>query len=263
MSSNVKFTSNVTELGGIAIPANLRAYTDRPSDTPWTKIREVPVLVNVTNADLAQFSELVYESLNSQVTVDGGQMPITAEELKKYFATAIYARVQFSRRKLAKSTNGPSGYHAPRLDAEWGLPTPMNIVVGSIGRVVTQDNTTYVPDWNKKGNSLLLSADEWMTITMRLRSLQRYGIHIVRALSREDSGDERVMRMLWFRIQDRTFALSSLPVHPLAALVGRIAGLSEDQEVDIEGLHPEMIPGYQMDGEYIVSFVTEFATIAS
>lgn len=263
MSSNNKFTSNVTELGGIQIPGNLRTFADRPSDTPWTKLREVSVLVNVTNADLAQFTSLVYENMAAQVVVDGGQMPITEVELKKYFATAIHARVSYVRRKQGKDTAGPSGYRAPRLDAEWGIPTPMNIVIGSIGRSVTNEGTVYMPDWNKKGNDLLLSNQEWTSITMRLRSLQRYGIHIVRALSREDTGEERVMRMLWFRIAGRTYALSSLPVHPLAALVGRIAGMPEDQEVDIEGLHPEMVPGYQMDGEFIVSFIAEFAAVAS
>lgn len=88
-------------------------------------------------------------------------LPFTAEELKRYFVTALHCRV--ARVTHAFRSNIP-------FDG-WALPATMAGVVAGVGEVSFEvPLTRLTPEFNVAFLGLVLDRSEWSDLTMRIRS---------------------------------------------------------------------------------------------
>lgn len=247
---------NTTASGwGRELPPNLKALREIPAEVNFARIGEAKVLVSVQNADLADFSDRVYDELESKLIVAGGSMPeITKEDLVRYFATAIYSRVMWVNRTMRPRSFRP--------DDPWALPVPMSYVVSAIGRVETEDGPTYVPEWDSAGDDLLLPREEWEVLTRRLRALEPYGLRFVRAYEKDASGVGEVMSLLRLDTSEGIFFYGNVPPHAFECLVALIAGLTPVDPVELPA-HPALLPKYKLRGEWVLHWRHDFASIST
>lgn len=240
---------------GSSLPANLRALSAIPAEINFDRMGEVPVLVSVANADLADFSHRVYQELEAKLIVVGGNMPpeISEEVLLKYFATAIYSRVMW-----VNHTTTPRSF---RPDEPWSLPVPMSYVIAAIGRVETEDGPVYVPTWNPEGDQYVLSREEWEQVTRRLRALEPYGLRFVKAYEKDSTGVSDVMSLLRLETPDGEYFFGQVPPHAFECICALIAGLSPVAPVQMPN-HPALLPRYRLRSQWVVSWMHDFASLS-
>jgi hypothetical protein len=240
---------------GSDLPPSLKALRNIPAEVNYARIGEERVLVTVANADLADFSNRVYDELEAKLLIAGGQMPgVTKEELQKYFATAIYSRVMWVNHTMSPRSFRPS-------DA-WALPVPMSYVVSAIGRVETEDGPTYVPEWDTAGDDLLLTREEWEFLTRRLRGLEPFGLRLVRALEKDEKGVGEVMSLLRLETPEGDFFYGYIPPHAFECLCALIAGMRPVTPVQMP-IHSALLPKYRLRGEWVLHWRHEFATLST
>lgn len=249
-------TRSPSDTWAASLPAEYRTMAEVPSQMNVDSMGSVQVLVTVQNADLADLSNRIYNELSSKIQVAGGSMPISQDDLLKYFATALYARVAWVNRQER------GGRLSFRPTDRWALPVPMSIVVAAIGKVESQRGTTYVPVWNESGNDLVLEKSEWERISNQLRSVEDYGFRFVKALERADEGVERIMSMFIVdEPEDRVF-YGHIPPTALDCLVALYAGLSRVQPVEMPS-EPDLVPRYKLRGSWVVHWRHDFAAPSS
>lgn len=236
-----------------ALPANLRPLADLPGELTPHKMGEIPVLVSVQSADLADLSVRVYDELQAKLIAAGGQMTVTQDELLRYFATAIYSRTMWVNRTMT-----PGSY---RPNDKWALPVAFHMVVSAIGRVETKDGVTYVPVWTAPPSEVLtvLPKPEWESITRRLIALEPFGLRFVKAYEQSETGVEKVMSLLRVDEAAETFFYAWVPPHALEALIAAVLGVRRTEPVDVSSLPLDMIPTYRIRGSWVLRFMHDFA----
>lgn len=234
-----------------SLPANLRPLADLPGELTPHKLGEVPVLVSVQSADLADLCTRVYDELNAKLIAAGGQMTVSEDELLRYFATAIYSRTMWVNRTMRPDSFKPAD--------KWALPVAFHMVVSAIGRVETKEGVTYVPVWEAPTTISILERSEWESVTRRLIALEPFGLRFVRAYEQSEAGVEKVMSLLRVDEEDETFFYAWVPPHALEALIAAILGVRRTMPVDMSNQPLDMIPTYRIRGSWVLRFMHDFA----
>jgi len=236
-----------------SLSANLRPLADLPGELTPHKMGDIPVLITASSADLADLNVRVYDELNAKLVAAGGQMTVTPDELLKYFATAIYSRTMWVRRSL------PAGYLRP--SDKWALPVAFSLVVSAIGIVESKDGVRYVPEWvgSETDNTLLLSRQEWESITRRLLALEPFGLRFVKAYEQSEGGVEKVMSLLRVDEPGETYFYAWVPPHALEAIIAAVLGVRRTEPVILNGVSLDMIPTYRIRGSWVLRFMHDFA----
>lgn len=246
--------SKVEETGGGwgALPSNLRPLADLPGERNPMKWGEIPVLVSVQSAELSDLSDRVWTELQAKLVAAGGEMLITKDELLRYFATAIYARVMWVNRTMP-----PRGFRPQDL---WALPVAMHMVISAIGEV-EKDGVVYRPTWvpPQGENNIILSVVEWERITRQLLALEPFGLRFVKALEISERGVDKVMTLIRVDEPDETFFYAYVPPHALEALIAAVLGVRRTDVSDMSTLPIDMIPTYRLRGSWVLGFMRDFA----
>jgi hypothetical protein len=234
-----------------ALPSNLRPLADLPGERNPMKWGEIPVLVSVQSAELVDLNHRVWTELQSKLVAAGGEMTVTEEELLRYFATAIYARVMWVNRTMP-----PRGFRPSDL---WALPVAMHMVISAIGEVES-DGIIYRPVWQAPADdTLLLSIPEWERITRALLALEPFGLRFVKALELSERGVDKVMTLIRVDEPGETFFYAYVPPHALEALIAAVLGIRRTDVGDMSGYPRDMIPTYRLRGSWVLGFMRDFA----
>lgn len=232
------------------LPANLRPLADTPGERNPMKWGEIPVLVSVQAAELGDLNNRVWTELQAKLVAAGGEMVVSEDELLRYFATAIYARVMWVNRSLPARGFRPNDL--------WALPVAMHMVISAIGEV-EKDGITYRPRWIPPADGVLLSVAEWEDITRRLLALEPFGLRFVKALELSERGVDKVMTLIRVDEPAETFFYAYVPPHALEALIAAVLGIRRTDVSDMSGFPLDMIPTYRLRGSWVLGFMRDFA----
>jgi len=216
--------------------------------------REVKVVVFTTDDLLfRRFVKTMYDAhvMSWEAYHPQGTFPVTEDEWLQYAFTAL-------RSRLAR-VNDEHGQI--RSDDEWQIPAMLATVINAIGRVTLDGPAMqYTPVWNSEYDDQLLTRDEWMRVTAKLRVAaadREYCKFIfVRNLSGDRSGDDMVMDLIPVRDSSgRIIRLhSDVPVDGVAAFVYLAFGFLPEAFSNLdETIHPRVLPR-----KYIWSDVVEY-----
>jgi hypothetical protein len=155
-----------------------------------TVVEEVLVAHDVTA--LARWVSEVHASLDGHWgdSHQGQPLPVTVDELYKYFVTALESRVKYVNRKRPV-VNG---------NDNWYLPAPFAVVLSMIG-IVEQESPVrrIVPKWNEELDHFILDYEEWLALGQRLRRIEldaEAKIILIHAIEKDRRGDERLMELI-------------------------------------------------------------------
>jgi hypothetical protein len=157
MSRNEDSTQLRKGLGDIKAVSTEREYASRKLD------------VMVLSKDITIFESWVNEQFElidlRWTSYKSTTLPITSEEFLRYAYTAVRTRVARTR---------GDKFHI-RCDAEWQLPTGIAAVLAQLGRIIADEGTTVtiLPLWNSEHDDKLLSVEEFLSISTRLRNIAR------------------------------------------------------------------------------------------
>jgi hypothetical protein len=236
-----------------SLPETWRELTKRPSRVRPLPIGEVEVLVVADTADLRVFSDNVWEEISSFCAGHGTAVPVTADELAMYFATALITRVRHVTSKRRDI----------RVEDRWALPFPMQYVVSAVGNVELESPmVTIVPTVASEAEALLLARPAWESITRRLASLEPLGLRFAKALEAKREGVARVMCLLLIGSGRELEFVADKPFTVVDALTAKAAGLRTNIELSgVFSTNPIWTPPYVMAGAEVVVFEHKFADI--
>jgi hypothetical protein len=225
-----------------------------PVGSERTVVEEViPMVVFKNDAQLfTTFVSDLYDALASQyVIVSGGRpmdFPITLDEFIKYAFTAVKTRVS----RIGNNTAVVGGTRWPiKTNDSWQLPSVLAAAINGIG-IVSQEApvVTVVPVWNPIYDPMLLTVQEWHSITQRLRAVasnSEMKVIFVKAIADDKFGDEAIMSLVPIRDdQGRIVRLgSNHTVDTIAAVVYLLAGFDPDVYAGLSlATHPMLLPPY-------------------
>lgn len=240
---------------GAQLSGASKRLAEQPIGTLTTRRMEtLTVIVSVDQVDLRDFTSRVHGEVTARVRLAGGEMPVSIDEMFRYFVTAMHTRVTWVIR----------GRFIVRPDDSWALPVPMAQVVSALGIVETGPGVRYVPAWHEGADQYLLTYEEWSDITRRLLSLESLpGVEFIHAIEKAQEGVERVMCLLQGTEDGVDYFYSDVPIHALEALISLIAGLSPERRVDVGTLPPQLIPIHFVSRTWVVGFMHEYATLGN
>lgn len=235
---------------GVLTP-NLRPLADLPGERNPNKWGEIPVLVSVETAELADLNHRVWTELQSKLVAVGGEMTVSEEELLRYFSTAIYARVMWVNRTMPSRGFRPNDL--------WALPVAMHMVISAIGEVETE-GCIYRPVWTAPvDQTVLLSISDWENITRRLLALEPFGLRFVKALELSERGVDKVMTLIRVDEPEETFFYAYVPPHALEAIIAAVLGVRRTDVGDMSSYPRDMIPTFRLRGSWALGFMRDFA----
>jgi hypothetical protein len=236
------------------LPSNLRILADLPGEMNPHSMGDIQVLVSVSNTDLGDLSDRVWDELNAKLIASGGEMTVTREELVGYFATAIYSRTMWVNRNMRPGTFRP--------DDKWALPVAMHMVVNAIGIVDSQTGARYIPQWDEAGTPLVLDRLTWESVTRRLIALEPFGLRFAKAYEKSEFGVEKVMSLL--RVDDISdfYYFAWVPPHALEALIAAVLGLKRVVSTPLDALPLDAIPRYRIRGSWVLRWMHDFARVS-
>jgi hypothetical protein len=213
---------------------------------------EIEVLISVSNVDLGDFSNRVWSELNAKVMAVGATMPVSQEELQRYFATAIKTRVDWVNHNATRDSLRPND--------KWSLPVAFALVVSAVGIVDTPDNLRYVPVWDPDGDALILTRSEWEDISRRLWALEPYGLRFVKAIEVSEAGVDKVMTLIPVQEEEDVLFYSWVTPHVLETIMAVILGVARlGGSVDVRSLPKDFIPKHRIRGSVVLSYMHDFA----
>jgi hypothetical protein len=248
-----------------SVPEELRGLERITSEIRPSVGSELPVLIVVDNADLAEFSDRIWSQIDTSVALRGGSWDVTASQLLKYFATAIHTRVSHvnRQRRGAGRTELNMVRTGLTVHDKWMIPFPMQHVISSIGVNTVGDGDVLVyPVWDEGGDQFLLSLQEQQEITRKLRVLEALGMRFARALEQNNEGVVKVMTLTfsvsesdpngeW--IGNETFTV-------VDALSASIAGIRTADAWNVT-THPVFAPSARIRRDTVVRYLFDFATL--
>lgn len=228
---------------------------------------DVRVMVLGHSVYLERFVQQVYRSMQYTWSANHftSPLPFTAEELRKYFVTALHCRV--ARVTRAYRTDVP-------FDG-WAMPAPFAVVVAGIGEVSTEvPFMRVVPEFNPAYSSELLTRSEWMDLTMRIRSTSDQFTKFLFVDTIEKDRKGRADVMLLYPISPDVEAESSNSpsggevamgteqridmvvsrdeqIDAVSAAVALISGLMPEGWGTLSRVHPFFMPAYSIPGEAV------------
>lgn len=233
------------------LPSNLRPLADLPGELNPRKMGDIPVLVSVETAELADLNHRVWQELQAKLVAAGGEMTVSEEELLMYFSTAIYARVMWVNRTMPARGFRPNDL--------WALPVAMHMVISAIGEVET-DRLKYRPVWVAPTDAtFLLTIPQWEDITRRLLALEPFGLRFVKALELSERGVDKVMTLIRVDEPDETFFYAYVPPHALEAIIAAVLGIRRPDAENMSNVPMDMIPTYRLRGSWALGFMRDFA----
>jgi len=234
------------------LPSNLRPLADLPGELNTRRMGEIQVLISVSNVDLGDFSDRVWNELNSKCLAVGGVLGVTREELIRYFATAIKTRISWVNHTARPGELRPND--------KWSLPVAFALVVSAVGIVDTPDNLRYVPVWDEAGDALVLTRSEWEDISRRLWAIEPYGLRFVKAIETSEAGVDKVMTLIPVQEADDILFYSWVTPHVLETIMAVILGVSRlSGTVDMTSLPKDFIPKHRIRGSVVLSYMHDFA----
>lgn len=211
--------------------------------TQVMSVREVKVVVFTTDDLLfRRFVKAMYDAhvMSWEAHHLQGTFPVTEDEWIQYAFTAL-------RSRLAR-VNDERGQI--RSDDEWQLPAMLATVINAVGRVTLDGPAMqYTPVWNSEYDNMVLTRDEWMRVTAKLRvaaaDREFCKFIFVRNLSGDRTGDSMVMDLI--PVRDATGRIvrlhSDTPVDGVAAFVYLACGFLPDVFSNLdETIHPRVLP---------------------
>lgn len=216
----------------VGVPEAFRALANVKAVGRVPQTGMLQVEVKPVTTELRQLVSLVHADISYGVSVSEGVMTVSEEDLLRYVVTALRTRVAHVNRER---------FHL-RVQEPWALPHVFNYIVSAVGRVEL-DMITVVPVWNAEADALVMSYEEQVQTTQRLRALKFRGYDFARALSAERLGHVQVMTLV--HIDDEW---ASRDVFTLSdAIVASAVGV--DPVVSRDGLissHPLYVPTYKI-----------------
>jgi len=234
------------------IPKDLQDAIQRFQAEPVISSTVVEVEVLTDRTILDKFVTRVWDELN-QIWAFSHQMsplPVSEEELFRYFITAINTRVTYVNR----------GRSIVAFNDMWALPAPFAFVVNGLGTVNYESPALRVqPYWNDEWDEHVLSYPEWIDLSTRIRAIAAdpYSrIILIEKLDRDKHGDERLMGLFPIRTEDGRLkdlrSRSEAKIEPVAAAAYLILGLEPKGWRDVVlNDHPFLTKPYQFPTELI------------
>lgn len=178
---------------------------------------EVRMPVFATDGALfRRFVDSVYEAHAEKWLAYRSTFPVTKEEWMKYAFTAL-------RSRLARVNNEPGFI---RTDGDWCIPAIIAHLINGIGIVVNDTPVcTLIPVWNDEYNDMVLSREEWYTVTRKMRVIdsdkEKMKAVFVRNMAGDRHGDPDIMNLV--PVRDETGRVrrlhSNVPIDGVAAFV--------------------------------------------
>jgi hypothetical protein len=214
---------------------------------------EFEVLVLADTTDLNHVVEGTYRELENFCASFGIGVPVSLEELLRYFETAVATRVLHVRKQRRDI----------RVEDHWGLPFPLQAVVNSIGEVrVETPSVLILPRLAEGVQKRLLDRAQWLDVSRRLLSLETRGLRLAHAIEAKREGVARVMRLTIDASGEEWFAYSTTDFKPYDALIARAVGLRPIQpEMAVLPANPLWRPPFFMSGMELVVFEQKFTEI--
>jgi len=243
---------------GMELPEGMRVPAKVSSEISTRVETEVPVLVVIDNTNLRDFTARVYDALSATVTIHGGTVRFTEDELLRYFVTAMKVRVEHTTLSRYRRDIRSSGLH---VDEPWALPSNMAYVINAIGQVrYGAANTLVFPVWDKSADELVMTPQEQQKMTRELRAFATHGLQLASAIERSREGVVKVMILTYTNDTPEGEWVSPEPFAVVDALTASIAGLRPAVEYS-NGNNPIWVPPYKVDGRTVVRYLTEAAEV--
>lgn len=204
------------------------------------------VEINPVGQELTSLVHDIHADIALGVSVANGVMPVTAEQMLRYFVTALRTRVAHVTRE---------GRFPIKPQDPWALPHVLNYIASAIG-VVEFDTFRIMPAWNPEADTLVMSLEEQVQVTQQLRALKFRGYDFARALSSEREGHMMVMSLV--HIGDEWVGHSIFTVAD--AIVAAIIGVAPEQEF-IPSNHPLYVPAYRVQDREVLRYLIRLADV--
>lgn len=185
--------------------------------------------------------------------------PVTKEEFLRYAYTAVRTRVARVRNER---------FHI-RCDSEWQLVTGLASMLAQVGRVMlSAPAVTILPRWNTAHDPFLLSYEDFLSISQRLRMMAKDSdtkFVFADAISGDRNGDPVLMALI--------------PVRDELGRILRVRGQKDFDaiagvsffilDLDPEGLdgmalesHPLLMPPYLLRAAVVLQYMTRYSEIS-
>lgn len=167
----------------------------------------------------------VYDAVTVRWLADhcSEEPPVTSEDAVRYAYTA-------TRTRVARVNN--ERFHT-RCDDRWCIPAQIAVPINAVGRVIMERRiVSLVPRWNEENDDKVMSREEWVHTSRRMRALADYpGSKLIfaDALAGDRSGDEILMSLIPVRDSNGriTKLQSDYDIDPIAAAMFLISGLDQ------------------------------------
>lgn len=221
------------------------------------------VLVGTDFVVLDQFVSDVHDKL-SHAWSDrhvGATLPISVDELKRYFITGIKSRIIHVRGKE---------YNEIRTNERWYMPAPMARVIAQLGVVESEAPVMrIIPRLSEDLDALSLSHSEWLRLGYRLKRLEDdpdTRFNFAHALEKEKSGDPKLMGLLPRRNeQGEIIELRSFnEVDPIAATAYFIFGMNPlEWDSVVLPSHPFLQPAFYQPAQIVSTMLLAMSEVQS
>lgn len=237
----------------VSLPETWRGMDDIHARTLPAAAGELEVLILADTTDLQSVVAGVHAEITNLCASYGITVPVTLDELSKYFETAIITRVQHVTRRARDI----------RVEDHWGLPFPMQYIVNAIGEVRVETPSVLIRPRLAEGvERHALARADWLDITRRMLSLEARGLRLAHALEAKREGVARVMRLTIDDSGDTVIYHSASDFKPYDALSASAVGLRPVQpEMAALPANPLWRPPFYMDRRELVVFEQKFTDI--
>lgn len=224
--------------------------------------KEVNVLISIENATIDEVVRITIEEMKSQllsqVSIEDAERIIPSHlEMKRYFATALYTRIQWVSRYRNEIGTRPD---SPKR--EWMLPDVFASIINAIGRYDDAERgISYVPFWNPDNGIALMSMEECQNTARRLSAL-RPDVHMVEGFEKRKEGLEQVMALLV--VEDEMGAIvfhHDIPFSPVDAITALIVGRDVTPDVRAVDVLPQNRKKYYLPAESVKQHVFSYCQL--
>lgn len=219
--------------------------------------------VTVLSQDVAMFERFISEQFDiidmRWVAYKSTETPVTREEFLRYAYTAVRTRVARVRNER---------FHV-RCDSEWQLVTGLAAMLAQIGRVtITAPSVTIIPKWNEELNASLMSREEFLSVSQRLRMMAKdpdCKFVFADAISGDKSGDPVLMALIPVREEDgRIKTIRGQKDFDAVAGVSFFILDLDPEGIDGAALntHPLLLPPYFLRVAVVMQYMTRYAEVS-
>lgn len=212
----------------------------RKSVPNTSQLEVVPVNVSIQNATLDEVVRFTIEQMERELMLTGAgansNFSVTEDELKRYFATAIFTRISWVNKERNTIGTRPDG-----MRREWALPDTFASIINAIGRFDDRERgLSYIPVWNEDQDNLLLTLEECQRIASKMRALEGL-IHLVDAFEKRTEGLEEVMTLLSVEMPDGSVHfMADTEFTTIDVITGMVLGFNENTSIRAVDIPPQL-----------------------